>query len=390
MRRVFTFSALVACCLSFGFITPSFPNAFLGEPSTVSWDGETALPVSLTLLSNATSGGWVVAAGIYNSEFTWTPWNPGNLDDGFVMLLVDGNGDSSSSLPFLIQDPSIEIISVSSQTDTLSTNTAASDESDLVLSPRSVISSAFQDFSLLTAASTNFPSLPAAVSTFVAVSAPSAMPTLITITASFIEEASTTIIASYPAAASTTVISSLPAIVFSTETASAPLSSSTDTGFGGEFAVRADVDFKGTSKQVIKLTGNPQNLTSTSNSTTLDPPSSTSSTKIRLVVAITIIVLLVFLFCVLVAFEYGKRVAVRSLKSDCGECFHGEAELLRMYSNRGLRPSSLLRINPDKAREVNGSENGTEMAEPVSAAERNDSKKGNFGRKSMRSVYEMA
>ncbi|CZR67617.1 uncharacterized protein PAC_17516 [Phialocephala subalpina] len=382
MRRPILLFAFVTSCESFGFINPSFPNVFVGEPSTVSWGEATALPVSLTLLSNTTSGRWAIAAGIYDTEFVWTPWDTGNLDDGYVMLLVDGNGNSSSSLPFLIQDPSIEIIPLTSnETDTSSINTTSSSDDALVLSPRSAKESSSPDFSL-----------PAAASTFVTVSAPSEMTTLITITASFLEAASTTILASFPAAATTTIPSILP-IIFSTETLSAPTAESTDSAFSGDFATRDDTEFEVASKQVIRLTDGPQNLTSTSNSTISEAPTTSRTKQVRLAVSITIVVLLVFVFSILIAFEYGKRVTLRILSSSsgCGQSFRGEAELHGMNSSKGLRLLSLLRMNSDKVWEAN--EMRREGIEPVSSAEGVGGLKGKAGfrrGREVKSIYEMA
>ncbi|KAE8441760.1 hypothetical protein EG329_004318 [Mollisiaceae sp. DMI_Dod_QoI] len=125
MRQLLFLSTLVSSCLAFGFINLSFPTVFVGEPSTVSWDNATALPVSLTLLlTNSTSGGWAIASGVYDTEYVWMPWSGSN--DSFVMRLVDGNGDESSSLPFLILDPNVEIQPLINETELSASNTTSS------------------------------------------------------------------------------------------------------------------------------------------------------------------------------------------------------------------------------------------------------------------------
>lgn len=215
------------------------------------------------------------------------------------------------------------------------------------------------------------------------------MPTVSVITASYVEVASTTIVASFAAAASTFEPSS-PAIVFSTETLSAPAAQSTDSEFGGENATEAGTGLEETSKRVTRLTNAPQNSTSTSNLTTHNTLRTNNATQVRLAVSITIVVLLVFIFSILIAFEYGKRLAVRGLNSDCGESFRGEVELLRMNSSKGLRLLTLSRTNSDKGWEAN--EMRKDGVQPVSAVEQSDAQggRGGFGRKSMKSIYEMA
>ncbi|KAE8440373.1 hypothetical protein EG329_008325 [Mollisiaceae sp. DMI_Dod_QoI] len=145
----------------------------------------------------------------------------------------------------------------------------------------------FQDFNLPAAASTFLSSAPAAVSTLVPISAPSAILTLVTITASFFDS-------DYDHTSS----------------------QFTDFVVNDRFSARDDTEFEVASKQVIRFMDDPQNSTSSSasNSTASYHPRTNRTTQAKLAVAITV-VLLVFIFSILIAFEYGKRVALKALSS---------------------------------------------------------------------------